>query len=73
MKCMYVYFRGITAIFQDYVHGYPSKTGERRYPMLTTVSKVAPILLSITAFACLMSFNYNDVGLVNAISMLWRV
>ncbi|XP_067941962.1 succinate dehydrogenase [ubiquinone] cytochrome b small subunit B, mitochondrial-like [Watersipora subatra] len=64
---------GMASIFSDYMHGYPSITGERRHPVLTTMAKVIPYVLSILAFACLMNFNYNDVGLVKAISMLWRV
>ena len=55
------------------MHGYPSETGERRNPWLSTLGKILPYVLSITAFACLMNFNYNDVGLVRAIGMLWRV
>lgn len=64
---------GISGVFADYMHGYPSDTGERRYPILTTMAKVLPYVLSITAFACLMNFNYNDVGLVKAICMLWKL
>ena len=29
--------------------------------------------VSILAFAGLMHFNYNDVGVTKAIAMLWRV
>lgn len=57
----------------DYMHGYPDISGERRYPWLATLGKIIPYMLSIIAFACLMNFNYNDVGLVKAIGMLWRL
>ena len=64
--CCFV-FRGIEAIVVDYVR--PSVFGE-------TIPKLAVGL--VYAFSALMLgalwyFTYSDVGLVNAVKMLWKL
>ncbi|XP_035659113.1 succinate dehydrogenase [ubiquinone] cytochrome b small subunit, mitochondrial-like [Branchiostoma floridae] len=53
---------GFEQIVTDYIHG----------PLLPRLSKMALYGASILAFAGLCYFNYNDVGITKALSMIWH-
>ncbi|CAH1247373.1 SDHD [Branchiostoma lanceolatum] len=53
---------GFEQILTDYIHG----------PLLPRLSKLGLYTASVLAFAGLCFFNYNDVGITKAISMIWH-
>jgi len=55
------YFRAFDHVLSDYVAKF--------FPLIHYLWYA----VSILAFAGLMHFNYNDVGVLKAISMLWKM
>lgn len=60
-------FRGIEAIVVDYVR--PSIFG----PVIPKIAVGMVYALSALTLGGLFYFNYSDVGLVQAIKMLWKL
>lgn len=63
---MYTFYRGIEAIATDYV----------RYLAGAALARIAIALvysLSVLTLGGLFYFNYTDVGLSQAIRMLWKL
>ena len=66
---MSLFFSGIEAIVVDYIR--PALFGGKT--LIPNICQGAVWVLSAFTLGALYYFNYTDVGLVNAIKMLWKL